>query len=140
LRHQEDKAARPPTIPSPHHTIPPISWRFDSRRIFRSNKPDLFLLDIELPDGNGLTLCREFHRNSDAPVLFLTGRSAIADKVTGLSAGGDYYLTKPYDKDELLAVINSLLRREQSAQEKIAGASVIEKGSLTLKTDEKKRS
>lgn len=97
-----------------------------------NNRPDLYILDIELPDGDGLSLCKELRKGSDAAVLFLTCRTGTHDKVVGLSAGGDYYLTKPYDKDELLAIVQSLLRRLEQSREKIASASVIEKGPLTL--------
>ena len=99
---------------------------------------DLFVLDIGLPDGNGLELCREFRDSSDAPLLFLTGRSGADDKISGLDSGGDYYLTKPYDKDEFIAIVRSLLRRAKQTQDKIAEATVICKGSLTLRLDERK--
>ena len=100
--------------------------------------PDLFVLDIGLPDGSGLTLCRELHEASDAPILFLTGRSSTDDKITGLQAGGDYYMTKPYDKDEFLAVVQSLLRRTGRMREMLHLASNITKGTLTLKVDERR--
>ena len=103
-----------------------------------SNSPDLFVLDIEIPDGDGLSLCSELQMSSDAPVLFLTGRAETSDKIAGLSAGGDYYLTKPYDKNEFLAVIQSLLRRAKQTKEKLMEASIITKGSLSLNLDEKK--
>ena len=57
--------------------------------------PDLLILDIMLPDGNGLDICRHFREKTMNPVLFLTGKSDISDKVEGLQQGGDYYLTKP---------------------------------------------
>ena len=70
--------------------------------------PDLLILDIMLPDGNGLDICRRFREKTMNPVLFLTGKSDIRDRVEGLQQGGDYYLTKPYNFDEFLAVIQML--------------------------------
>lgn len=110
----------------------------EARSLVRENAPDLFVLDIQLPDGNGFSLCEEFRRDTDAPVLFLTGKSETKDKVAGLSIGGNYYLTKPYDRNEFLAVINSLLRKEEQTRKKIAEGSVIKRGSLTLKLHENK--
>ena len=75
--------------------------------------PDLLILDIMLPDGNGLDICHHFRKRSMNPVLFLTGKSDIRDKVEGLQQGGDYYLTKPYNFDEFLAVIQMLLERQK---------------------------
>ena len=79
--------------------------------------PDLLILDIMLPDGNGLDICRRFREKTMNPVLFLTGKSDIRDKVEGLQQGGDYYLTKPYNFDEFLAVIqilSSFLRQKHN--------------------------
>jgi len=110
----------------------------DARTIAADSRPDMFVLDIELPDGNGLSLCREFRRSTDAPVLFLTGRAETPDKVTGLRNGGDYYLTKPYDKNEFLAIIQSLLRRMEQTRKNIDDAFTINRGSITLKVSERK--
>ncbi len=74
--------------------------------------PDLLILDIMLPDGSGYDVCEEFRRISDNPVVFLTGKNEISDKVEGLARGGDYYLTKPFDSRELLACVGALLRRQ----------------------------
>ena len=81
--------------------------------------PDLLILDIMLPDGNGLDICRRFREKAMNPVLFLTGKSDIRDRVEGLQQGGDYYLTKPYNFDEFLAVIQMLLERQKRMEEKI---------------------
>ena len=81
--------------------------------------PDLLILDIMLPDGNGLDICRRFREKTMNPVLFLTGKSDIRDRVEGLQQGGDYYLTKPYNFDEFLAVIQMLLERQKRMEKKI---------------------
>ena len=80
--------------------------------------PDLLILDIMLPDGNGLDICRRFREKTMNPVLFLTGKGDVRDKVEGLQQGGDYYLTKPYNFDEFLAVIQMLLERQKRMEEK----------------------
>jgi len=105
---------------------------FEARALASELKPDLFVLDIVLPDGDGLTLCNEFRERSDAPILFLTGKKSTEDRIAGLSEGGDYYLTKPYDADEFLAIINRLVQRTQQVNKKISEASIITRGSLTL--------
>ena len=110
----------------------------DARARFNGRPPDLVVLDVALPDGDGYELCGEFRRKTDAPVLFLTGQSELTDKIKGLKTGGDYYLTKPYDKNEFIAVVDSLIRRVGMTREKITGISVITKGSLTLKLDERR--
>ena len=110
----------------------------EARAHYEANIFDLLVIDIELPDGDGLSLCEEFRRDADVPVLFLTGRTKTDDKVKGLKAGGDYYLTKPFDRDEFLAVIQSLLRKEEHTQKRIAESTVIERGPLVLKLNESK--
>ena len=110
----------------------------EAETLVDATSPDLFVLDITLPDGNGLSLCEKFRKFTDAPVLFLTGKTETTDKVLGLSAGGDYYLTKPVEKNEFLAVIESLLRRTKWTNEKVTEAAVITRGPLTLKLAESK--
>ena len=94
--------------------------------------PDLLILDIMLPDGNGLDICRHFRKKTMNPVLFLTGKSDIRDKVEGLQQGGDYYLTKPYNFDEFLAVIQMLLERQKRMEENFQTSRQITIGSLRL--------
>ena len=87
---------------------PSLFWKALEKEL-----PSLVLLDIMLPDGNGLDICRRFREKTMNPVLFLTGKSDIRDRVEGLQQGGDYYLTKPYNFDEFLAVIQMLLERQK---------------------------
>ena len=94
--------------------------------------PDLLILDIMLPDGNGLDICRRFREKTMRPVLFLTGKGDVRDKVEGLQQGGDYYLTKPYNFDEFLAVIQMLLARQKRLEENFQASRQIMIGSLRL--------
>ena len=80
--------------------------------------PDVLVIDVGLPDADGRDLCQALRaRGVDAPVLFLTARDAVVDRVAGFDAGGDDYLTKPFAFAELLARIEALLRRRPSAAE-----------------------
>ncbi len=75
---------------------------------------DLIVLDGLLPDGDGVTLCRTLRaRGQQVPVLMLTARDALSDRVDGLNAGADDYLTKPFEFEELLARLRALLRRSE---------------------------
>lgn len=81
------------------------------RHAVERNNPDLIILDILLPDGNGLGLCRELREGSDVRILFLSALNTAADVVEGLRQGGDDYLGKPYLTEELLLRTQALLRR-----------------------------
>ena len=74
-------------------------------------RPDLVILDLMLPELDGLTVCRTLRQSSDVPILMLTARTGELDKIVGLESGADDYLTKPFSVGELLARIRALLRR-----------------------------
>ena len=76
---------------------------------------DVLILDIMLPGCDGLTVCRRLRAASAVPILILTAKEAVPDRVAGLDAGADDYLVKPFSFDELLARIRALLRRQQRA-------------------------
>jgi DNA-binding response OmpR family regulator len=77
-----------------------------------AEKPDLILLDIMMPELDGFAVCAELRRlGCDTPVLMLTAKGQVEDRVTGLDAGADDYLVKPFSSDELLARVRALLRR-----------------------------
>jgi len=82
----------------------------------RKLKPDLILLDVNLPGMSGVEACREIRRFTDAPIIILTVRSAERDKVMALDAGADDYVTKPFGIEELLARVRASLRRHPSAE------------------------
>lgn len=81
-----------------------------------SARPDLILLDINMPEMDGLEVCRQIREYVNCPVLFLTARIESADKVVGFQTGADDYIVKPFDLDELGARIAAHLRREQRRQ------------------------
>ena len=76
---------------------------------------DLLILDVMMPKMDGYQLARTLRaQHCSTPILMLTAKSALEDRITGLNAGADYYLTKPFDTGELLACVNALLRRQGS--------------------------
>lgn len=97
----------------------------DARKAVKARMPDLFVLDIMLPDGNGLDFMAELRKVSRTPVLLLTGLTTPEDIVRGLTAGGDDYLAKPYDFGVLLARVEALLRRAQQVPERIQKGRLI---------------
>jgi two-component system response regulator MprA len=83
-------------------------------RAIQLRAPDAIVLDLQLPDIDGLEVCRRIRRAGDAtPILMLTARDAVNDRVEGLDVGADDYLVKPFDLAELLARLRALLRRRQ---------------------------
>jgi DNA-binding response OmpR family regulator len=78
---------------------------------FGQLKPDLVVLDIMLPGMDGLTICKEIRKHSQVPIIMLTARDEVTDKVVGLEVGADDYLTKPFHPQELVARAKALLRR-----------------------------
>ncbi|MDO8298905.1 two-component system response regulator KdpE [Lacisediminimonas sp.] len=95
-----------------------------------SRKPDLLILDLGLPDGNGIDLVRDLRGWSDMPVLILSARSQEYDKIDALDAGADDYLTKPFSVGELRARVRALLRRRSRSGETVS--PVIEFGSVVV--------
>jgi DNA-binding response OmpR family regulator len=94
------------------------------------NPYDLIVLDIMMPKKDGITVCRELRANDvNTPILMLTARDAVEDRVNGLDAGADDYLIKPFAFSELLARVRALLRREG-----VVRSSEIKVGGLTLDT------
>ena len=87
-------------------------------RVFAEEPPDVLVLDIGLPDADGRDVCQALRaRGVAAPVLFLTARDALTDRLSGFHAGGDDYLTKPFALAELLVRVDALVRRGAAAQD-----------------------
>ncbi|RIY01416.1 response regulator [Aureimonas flava] len=81
------------------------------RRLLQTERPDLIVLDIMMPDEDGLTICRELRASNSVPIIFLTAVADETDRIVGLELGADDYLTKPFSARELLARIKAVLRR-----------------------------
>ena len=79
--------------------------------MFKQNSPDLILLDIMLPKLDGWQVCREIRKNSVVPIIMLTAKGEVFDKVLGLELGADDYVTKPFETKEIIARIKAVLRR-----------------------------
>lgn len=94
--------------------------------ILQREAPDLILLDVMLPDQNGVELCLEIRKNSNVPIIFLSCKSQELDKVLALSVGGDDYVTKPFLPNELVARIKALFRRSRMSVQADATPAVIE--------------
>jgi two-component system OmpR family response regulator len=97
--------------------------------------PEVALLDVMLPDGSGFELCRTLHERLDLGVIFLTARDGMDDKLTGLTLGGDDYITKPFSVAEVVARLNVLLRRLGAPEPEPAAASGRRVGDLELHDD-----
>jgi two-component system response regulator MprA len=108
------------------HTVEVASDGAGALAAARDRPPDLVVLDVMLPGMDGVEVCRRLREGSDVPILMLTARDAISDRVGGLDAGADDYLIKPFAYDELLARVRALLRRHQPAgQESLRCADLV---------------
>ena len=100
---------------------------------------DLLILDVMMPKLDGFEVARQVRRaRCNTPILMLTARSDVADRIAGLNAGADYYLTKPFDSGELLASINALLRRQGGqVNVMVFGNTILDLSTSTLLCDGK---
>ncbi len=88
----------------------------DAVNTFNTDNPDLVLLDIMLPQLDGWQVCREIRKTSEAPIIMLTAKDEVFDKVLGLELGADDYVTKPFDTKEIVARIKAVLRRTSAVK------------------------
>ncbi len=95
----------------------------------RENKPDLVVLDLMLPQLDGLSVCRTLRREMSIPIIILTARGGEVDRIVGLDSGADDYITKPFSLGEFLARIRAALRRGASA---VVASTRLESGDLAL--------
>jgi two-component system OmpR family response regulator len=93
--------------------------------------PDLIVLDVGLPKGDGFEVCRRIRATSDVPILFLTAHDEEVDRVLGFELGADDYVTKPFSPRELVARIRAILKRKDTSP----GKDALSRGSLRLKVD-----
>jgi two-component system OmpR family response regulator len=100
--------------------------------LFSRAKPDLVILDITMPEVDGLAVCREIRRNSDTPILFLSSRADEVDRIIGLEIGGDDYVTKPFSPRELVARVHVILKRARAKPAAAAELRELGHGALRL--------
>jgi two-component system, OmpR family, response regulator len=103
-------------------------------QVARKEKPDLVILDLMLPEVNGWDVCRTLRKESDVPVIMLTARDDVTDKIVGLELGADDYVTKPFDPKELVARVKAVLRRKESQG---VASLVLNIGSLRIDRDKR---
>ena len=103
----------------------------EALRLARESYPDLIVLDLMLPDIDGLEICRTLRRESDVPIIMVTARTTDQDKLTGLDLGADDYVTKPFSPKELLARVRAVLRRLPGER----GPEEIRTGRLSMNFD-----
>ena len=116
-----------------------VETAFDGREALEkveSFQPDLIILDVMLPYISGYELCRKFNEKYNIPIILLTAKTDIVDKVLGLELGADDYITKPFDNRELLARVRALIRR--SSQVPPGDDKVIQNGGLVIIPNERK--
>ncbi|AIQ17300.1 PhoP family transcriptional regulator [Paenibacillus sp. FSL H7-0357] len=104
----------------------------DGLRLLEAVQPDFIILDIMLPDANGIELCRQIRDKTRTPILILSARSSDTDKVLGLGFGADDYMTKPFSLSELVARIQAHLRRMESLGNPLPQDELISIGTLTI--------
>ena len=107
----------------------------DGLNLFEKSGADLILLDLMLPGLSGTEVCRQIRLKSNVPIIMLTARDTEIDKVVGLELGADDYVTKPYSSRELIARINAVLRRANTAQVDEEYSGVISIGPIKLDVD-----
>ena len=95
---------------------------------FAACRPDLIILDIGMPETDGLEVCRQLRKTSDVPILFLSARDDEIDRVLGLEIGGDDYVTKPFSPRELVARVNVILKRATARPASPEPAALVRKG------------
>lgn len=107
----------------------------EALKIIRRSQPDLIILDIIMPGMDGIQFCNELRRDAmfrTIPILFLTAKGRIEDRISGLEAGADDYLTKPFDIRELLLRVKAILRRKNEKPEVIQSNEQLMVGRLVL--------
>ena len=90
----------------------------DATAAFEASPPDLILLDVMLPDGDGRDLCRRIRASSDVPIIMLTARGEEIDRIVGLELGADDYVVKPFSAGELVARMRAIMRRGRATARK----------------------
>ena len=107
----------------------------DVMEAYIRENPDLLILDINMPEMDGLDVCKEIRKTSDVPILFLSSRDEEIDRVIGLELGADDYLTKPFSPRELVARVKAILKRSYPAEKAEEASTEILHGLLQIQPD-----
>ncbi|GAB6140587.1 response regulator transcription factor [Methylosoma difficile] len=116
-----------------------VSLAEDGRQalaVFQNLAFDLLVLDINMPEFDGLEVCREIRKQSEVPILFLSSRDEEIDRILGLEMGGDDYVTKPFSPRELVARINAILKRSQPTLKPSAESPRLTQGKLHMDSEQ----
>ena len=106
------------------YSVRTVATGADALAQAEAERPDLIVLDLMLPDVDGIEVCRRLRKDSDVPILMLTARDEDVDKIIGLEVGADDYLTKPFNPRELVARVKSILRRSTPDRKDVASATL----------------
>jgi two-component system alkaline phosphatase synthesis response regulator PhoP len=119
-----------------HYEVMTAANGREALELARADTPDLILLDLMLPEVDGLDVCRELRRASQVPIIMLTARGEEVDRVVGLELGADDYICKPFSPREVMARIKAVLRRSASAQGQAEPVTIIAgPGGLSLEVE-----
>jgi len=113
------------------HKLTAATTAAEGRHLLRRDDPDLLILDVMLPDADGMKLCQTIRSESDIPIVMLTARGGVPDRVLGLEFGADDYVPKPFEPRELVARVETLMRRSRETPSRRLSAS----GGLVLETE-----
>jgi DNA-binding response OmpR family regulator len=102
--------------------------------IARQQQPDLIVLDLMLPEISGWDICRILRRESDIPIIMLTARDDVTDKIVGLELGADDYITKPFDPKELVSRVKTVLRRAKGS---VSSGAALKIGALSIDVEKR---
>ena len=106
------------------HRLATATTAARGRHLLRRDEPDLLILDVMLPDADGMELCKEIRADSDIPIVMLTARGDLPDRILGLEFGADDYVPKPFEPRELVARVETLMRRSrESPARRLTGAA-----------------
>jgi DNA-binding response OmpR family regulator len=100
----------------------------------KSHSPDLIILDLMLPEISGWDVCRALRKMSDIPIIMLTARDEVADKIVGLELGADDYVTKPFSPNELVSRVRAVLRR---SEDRISPKTMLKVADLTIDVEKR---
>ena len=120
------------------HRVVEASDGAEALSSFQNDAPDLVVLDIVMPEQDGLDVCRRIRESSNIPILFLSSRDEELDRILGLELGGDDYVTKPFSPRELVARVKAMLRRVAAPQVESTSRAAIRHGELMLDAERHK--